>query len=386
MFPTTGTPTQIPYVDFSKRGDKNNLGPRLGLAWDLNDGRSVVRAGYGIYYNPINLIVTTNERTNFRQASITIANPSYPDPYMGQDPLRFVSTAPQNVNILANDLENIESHAVTTGFSQELMANVGVNVDFVYNRMMKVPQAIDINPRAQGTTGPRPLNQFARIEETRSNGEIDYTALMLRLEKRFDNRHMYGVSYTLAKSDGNVPSGGINSRVTQSEAPELDEGPAVNDRRHGLSVSGAVLLPYDITVGGGWSYRTTMPFSAVAGVDLNGDGVVSDYVPGTTRNMGNRDNTGMIAAVNAWRASRGLSSIAASQIDENDFQSVDLKVTKSFTVTGTHKVEIIGQVFNLFGRDNLQAAWVTNALSNAFGQVRQALNRQQAEVAIRYAW
>jgi len=386
IFPTTGTPTQIPYVDFSKRGDKNNFGPRLGLAWDLNEGRSVVRAGYGIYYNPMNLLVTTTERTNFRQASITIANPSYPDPYQGLSPERFVSTAPQNVSILDNDLENVESHASTVGFSQELMANVAVHVDVVYNRMMNVPQAIDINPRAQRTTGPRPLPQFARIEQTRSNGEIDYKALMLRLEKRFDNRYMYGLSYTLAKSEGNVPSGGINSRVTQSEAPQLDEGPAVNDRRHALALSGAVLLPYDINLGGAWSFRTTMPFSALAGIDLNGDGVNSDYVPGTTRTMGNRDSARMLDAVNTWRASRGLGAIPASQIGENDYNSVDLKVSKSFALVGTQRLEIIGQVFNVFGRDNLQAAWVTNSLSNAFGQIRQALNRQQGEVAIRFAW
>jgi len=385
-FPTTGTATQIPYVDFSKRGDRNNLGPRLGLAWDLNEGRSVVRAGYGIYYNPMNLIVTTVEHTNFRQANITITNPSYPDPYLGQDPLRFISTAPQNVSILANDLENAESHATTAGFSQELTTNLGVHLDVVYNRMIKVPQAIDINPRAQGTTGPRPLNQFARIEETRSNGEIDYKALMVRVDRRFDNRFLYTVSYTLAKSDGNVPSGGINSRVTQSEAPELDEGPAVNDRRHALVASGSVLLPYDISLGAVWQVRSTMPFSAQAGVDLNGDGVNTDYVPGTTRNIGNRDNGRLLQAVNAWRASRGLGAIPESQIDENDYGGVDVRAAKTFTLGGMRRLELIGQVFNLFGRDNLQAAWVTNALSNQFGRIRQSFNRQQGEVAIRFAW
>ena len=102
--------------------------------------------------------------------------------------------------------------------------------------------------------------------------------------------------------------------------------------------------------------------------------------------MGNRDSVRMLDAVNAWRASRGLTVIPASQIGENDFSSVDLKVSKSFAFAGTQRLELIAQVFNVFGRDNLQAAWVTNALSNAFGQIRQALNRQQGEVAIRFAW
>ena len=56
--------------------------------------------------------------------------------------------------------------------------------------------------------------------------------------------------------------------------------------------SGSVLLPYDINLGGVWTLRSTMPFSARAGRDLNGDGVATtDYVPGTTRNQGNRGDT-----------------------------------------------------------------------------------------------
>jgi hypothetical protein len=386
VFPTTGTPTQIPYVDFSKRGDKNNVGPRLGLAWDLNGGKSLVRAGYGVYYNPFTLIASSSEQANFRQASITIANPSYPDPYMGQDPLRFASTAPQNIAILANDVENVESYATTAGFSQELATNMAVHADFVYTQVRKVAQAIDINPRADGATGLRPLNQFARIEQTRSNGHLDYTALMLRLDRRFANRFLPTVSYTLGKSDGNVVSANVTSRVTQSEAPALDEGPTISDRRDVLVASGSVVLPYDISLGGVWTLRSTMPFSALAGVDVNGDGVNTDYVPGTSRTLGNTENGRMLQAVNAWRASRGLAAIPESQISKNDYNSVDLRVSKSISLRGTRKLELIGQLFNVFGRDNLQATWVTNALSNQFGSIRQAFNRQQGEVAIRFAW
>jgi hypothetical protein len=386
IFPTTGTATQIPYVEFGARGDTNNLGPRLGLAWDLNDSRSVVRAGYGIYYNPFNLIASSVEQTNFRQANITITNPSYPDPYGGQDPLRFASTAPQNISILANDAENVESHATTAGFSQELSTNMAIHADVVYTAVRKVTQARDINARASGATGPRPLNQFARIEQAASDGHIDYTALMLRLDRRFDNRFLYMASYTLAKSDGNVVSANTTSRMTQSEAPGLDEGPTISDRRHVLVASGSVLLPYDVQLGGVWTLRSTMPFSALAGVDVNGDGVNTDYVPGTSRNLGTRENGRMLQAVNAWRASRGLAAIPESQIDANDYNSLDLRVSKSIPLNGTKSIELIGQVFNVFGRDNLQATWITNALSNQFGRIRQAFNRQQGEVAIRFAW
>jgi hypothetical protein len=257
-------------------------------------------------------------------------------------------------------------------------------VDGVYNRMTKIPLTVDINPRSGLTTGPRPLPQFARIDETQSIGELTYKALMVRLDKRFDNRYTYLISYTLAKGDGNLASPGITSRITQAESPALDLGPAANDRRHSLVASGSVLLPYDVTLGGLWILRSTLPFSAIAGTDLNGDAFVTDYVPGTTRAMGTRNNARMLEAVNAWRAVNRLRSIPASQIDTNKYNSFDIRVSKSFPLRGNQRVELIGQVFNVFGTDNLEpVAWVTNALSDGFGRIGLASNRQQAELAVR---
>jgi hypothetical protein len=46
----------------------------------------------------------------------------------------------------------------------------------------------------------------------------------------------------------------------------------------------------------------------------------------------------------------------------------------------------IFQIVNLFGRDNLGgigSSFQTNALSDAFGQLPTAQNRQQAEIAVR---
>ena len=42
-------PRPLPYVDLSQRGDRNNFGPRVGFVYDpSNEGRSVLRGGYGI--------------------------------------------------------------------------------------------------------------------------------------------------------------------------------------------------------------------------------------------------------------------------------------------------------------------------------------------------
>ena len=106
-------------------------------------------------------------------------------------------------------------------------------------------------------------------------------------------------------------SGGTQSVVTDSAHINYDEGPNNSDRLHTLVASGSFLLPADVTIGGVFSYRSTMPFSAIAGVDINGDGNVTDYVPGTARNVFNRGNdAAMLAAVNAWRAVNNLGPIS----------------------------------------------------------------------------
>ncbi|MSO30323.1 MAG: hypothetical protein EXQ48_05175 [Acidobacteria bacterium] len=206
------------------------------------------------------------------------------------------------------------------------------------------------------------------------------------------------VSYTLAKGEGNIPFTGNNGRVTDSQNPRLDWGPTASDRRHVLVASGSYLLPAGVQVGAVWTVRSSMPFNAVAGADLNGDGVVSDFVPGTTRAMGNRDNAAMLTAVNTYRATLNLAPISSSHIDSNDYNAVDMRVNKSFSLGGSRKVELIAQVFNLLGRDNLPASggvggqagvapgWVLNVRSDSFGRINQAYNRQQAELAVRMGW
>ena len=126
------------------------------------------------------------------------------------------------------------------------------------------------------------------------------------------------------------------------------------------------------------------PFSARAGVDLNADGANTDYVPGTHKGQGNRDLD--IGLVNAWRASRALGPINPAQISKNDYNRVDVRVSKAFNLGTRRRLEGIFQVFNLFGRDNLGgigSSFQTNALSDSFGQLLTAQNRQQSEIAVR---
>jgi hypothetical protein len=371
-------------IDPSSRGDNNNWGPRFGFAWDVrSDGRTVVRLASGKYYGNVFAGTLRNEVNTYLQRSINLRNPTYPDPYGGRTPEQ-VATLSSNVAITADDIEQPESVALNVGLSRELRTNLAVHVDGVFSNGSKGSQIANINTPLNGV---RPYPTWGNINEYRSGGESEYRALYLRLDKRFSDRYQYLVSYTLARDKDRAAG---QATVVDFYHPEYDDGYSSQDRRHTIVASGAYVLPYDITVGAVWNYRSSRPFPARAGIDLNGDGAVTDYVPGTTKNVFNRGNDAeMLALVNTWRTSRGLAPIPESQLMTDEFKRVDVRVSKQVGLGGGRRAEVIAQVFNLFGNDSFGVGatpWQMNATSNAFGTLNTVYPRQQAELAIRFVW
>jgi hypothetical protein len=383
-----GRPRLAELVNPSSRADNDNWGPRFGLAWDVReDGRTVVRLATGKYYGNVFAATLRAEVNALLQSNVNIRNPSYPDPYGGLSPQAFVTvSATPNVSITDDNIEQPESKSLNVGLSHELRPNLAIHVDGVYAKGTKASQIANINT-PDPVTGLRPRPTWGNINQYRSAGESDYRALYLRLDKRFSDRYQYLVSYTLAKE---TDRGAGQATVVDFYHPEYDEGYGAQDRRHTVVASGAILLPMDVTVGAVWNYRSSRPFSARAGVDLNRDGAVTDYVPGTTRNVFNRGNDDqMLALVNAWRAQSGRAPIAASQIMTDEFQRFDLRASKQIGLGGGRRAELIAQVFNLFGTDSFgigAAPWQMNATSNAFGTINTVHPRQQAELAVRFVW
>jgi hypothetical protein len=228
----------------------------------------------------------------------------------------------------------------------------------------------------------RPLANWGNVTQLAANGWSDYRAIYVRLDKRFANGYQYLLSYTRDWTENSV------NNVTDYYNPDLETGPT--GRKHSLVASGYARIPYDISLGAVWTIRSALPFDALSGVDLTGDGTV-DRVPGVTRNMAGRDSEGtarLLELVNAWRAVRGLAAIPEGQIESSDFNRVDLRLSRTFNLPSGTNVEVLMQVFNLFGRDNLiggtGGAFQNSALSNSFGRYTVAGARQEMELGVRF--
>jgi hypothetical protein len=354
---------RIPYQgDPSKRGAKLNFGPRFGLTWDpLGHSNDIVRAGYGIYYNNIQTELNEYEKQNYQVCNITISNPGYPNPYGGLSPSSFCSTAPPNVYIMSPDFRNSYSQQFSVGYTHQFGPNLSIIADGVYQHILRDWRRQDLNFPVNGV---RPIASFGQILQQASIGKAKYKALYLRLDKRFSNRYLATVSYTLASAKDNNPQ----TLVTNYANYNQDFGPSNIDRRNALVASGSVILPYKITLGGIWTVRSSQPYNAYSGV-FDADGT-SQYVPGTSRNQGNRG------------LNLSLIGVPASQIQSSKYNDFDLRVSKTVFTREQKSLEVIGQAFNLFGHLNLLAAnQVTNATSKTFGEITNASNAQEGELA-----
>jgi TonB dependent receptor len=366
--------------DPSKRGSKKDFGPRFGLAWDiLGDGKNVFRAGYGIYYANIQTLQNFPELRDYAQCSVLINKPAYPDPYGGQTPTQFCSTAAPSPTILDPSFRNPYSQQFNGGFSREIAREFSIHVDGVYEHTSHDYRTVDLN---YPINGARPYPQFNRILDHDPIGRAKYEALYVRAEKRFAKRYQFLVSYTFARNEDD----NAEAQVTTAANYGLDWGPANADRRHNLVASGIVQLPAGFTFGAVWTVRSALPFSALSNTtDIDG---IRQYVPGTTRNQGNRNLN--LAIVNAYRATLGLGAV--TEIDSSRYNGMDVRLTRPFRLRGDRlKLDLGVQVFDLFGTENLgvpsgqmtAGGNTTTASSPNFGRILGVLNNtlQQAELS-----
>lgn len=380
---TSGFPVTLPFVDVSKRGNRLNVAPRLGFAWAPKaDGRTVVRGGYGIYYGHVRIGANLNEFFNYKQYTVNITNPPYPDPYQGQDPMKFIVAGPANIGILANDFRQPYSQVFSLGGSHQISSDFAVHVDGIYNLTLRDRKIQDINPR--NSAGVRALQAFGRIDEHESTAQMKYRGVYVKAEKRYSHRTQFLVSYTYTNSADNNPL----VRYIDPFDQKLDWGPSNAERRHGVVASGTVLLPWNVNFSCIWTLRSQLPWTAVAGRDLNRDGFNTDLVPGTTRNSGGRDLD--IGAVNRWRQSNSLGPISGDQIDSSRVNLVDTRLSKPIPLSERIRLDLVLQAFNSLNTRNLQDQFgggrVTNSLSQFVGHILTARPSRQLELAARLTW
>jgi hypothetical protein len=404
---------------------RTNISPMLGFAWTATaNGKTVVRAGAGRYYDPIG---STNAGDLFseRQAlfplgtgRLTELGDSKLSSFTGRDllailpairaPLEAVLNpnnrdfAVRNIN-LTKQASNLTDPAyqtpyavhVSAGVQRELGQNVVVSADVVWRRFAHTfITGIDYNrwDSAQGPVIPKCVDDTrddlsavcsnGAILFSNTSGRSRYQGLLLRAEKRFSHRTQFLASYALGSwvgtngvAIGALFNTGFNGGFNNDNWLE-NYGPLPTDVRHVLNVSGLSELPGQFQVAVSLSAYSRPPFSAfVFNKDFNGDGTKSDLLPGTTvnqfgRGLGKADLERLVESYNQQHPDpKAQITLPATYSFNDNFFTLDVRVTRVFAfASGKARVMLLAEVFNLFNTANLTGYGGDLTQPGTFGQ------------------
>ena len=360
LFPTLDAKAAYP-LSRSISNDTNNVAPRLGVTWiPADDQKTVVRGGYGIYYDSpgLNLATTAAQRStrllSYQVSGSDSRSPVLPNLLATADP--NFSVVP-SINAFDADYQVTFAHNASVQVSRELMRDLSMTAGYSYWAHRNAPYIHDVNlpapvgqledgrPVYSGASN-RPTPQFRAINLVSSGASGTYHGLDLSLRRRFRNGLQFTVNYgySRARNNGDL----VGGTVMDPSSLGRDWGPSNLDQPHTVSTqwSYAPALKSVLRVLNGLQFSGTtfsssgFPFSPLAGSDLNADLVLNDRLPGTSRNSARLPN----------------------------FLQTDLRVSRRIGLGGRRALELMIESENAFNRLNATSV-VTQQRASDFGRI-----------------
>jgi hypothetical protein len=268
----------------------------------------------------------------------------------------FVRTSGGRAIYLPGDaLDLPRVHNWTLGLAKALFNETSIEIDAIHSVQKDLQTGRDLNLPARGplSRNPRPFPQFSSVTSYDGTRTAYYDALQTSFKSRYRSAN-FQVSYTFSKaiSDGTDDNASTSTDPFNTFGND-DRGLDENDRRHALSWSSIVQLPYGVQLSGIVWLRTGNPWDVTAGVDLDGDGNRQDRPAGLAKNSGGRRSESNLAIINAFRASRALPPITMEQLAQLPAERViDIRATKQIRLGGSSRLDVFLEAYNLFNTVN----------------------------------
>jgi len=386
--------------------DRTNFGPRIGAAYDINnDGKTVVRAGYGLYYGrtPNGTIFNALTQTGILDPSLNVIGlrlqptqagaPAFPNTLANIPPTAAGSTT---LSLLNPNFRRPRLQEINAGVERQLARNLSVSASFIYTKGDRLPVTFDTNlpapaftrtfqlpdgstfsvPFSAGLTrtaagvtqnlnASRPNPNFGSIDEQRSIGETFYKALFVEVKRRFSNNFQFNLAYTLAKAenlsgsaggDGSGPETPFSgSRLQNQFDPISNRAAAPTDQRHRLVLNGIFNLPQiqsdsrilrafvnGYRLSGIYTAESGRPFSAVISLP---------NIPFTQDGAQFNGFGGLLGQGSSSDQNIAPNIKRDSNYGQPNYR-LDLRLARDIKLTERVTLELIGEGFNIFNRSN----------------------------------
>jgi hypothetical protein len=409
--------------------DKNNIAPRLGIAWDpRGDGRMSIRAAAGIFYGSTtgNEWNTTADNQPFtvRQTFPTVFTLS--DPYrnlpggVGPFPFNYDPASPRftlPATVFGTDLDFVwpYTYQVNLTVEKEILRNFSVSASYVGALGRKLPASVDRNYPVFGP-GATTANVNARrpylpgtigaARVLQSTFTSDYHGLQLSAERRgthFSAKAYY--SFGKALEDVDYQGGGLPA-VQNSNRLELDRARTSADRTHSFVLSGIWKVDYFKesksvvrALLNGWTISTIVtlqsgtPLTIGSGQDRNLDGTANDRadIVGDPKLDSGRPREELIeqwfnTAAFAQPAIGNDGTASRSIVVGPGYRNVDLGVFRDIGLPGRTVLQIRVEATNVLNIVNLQNPGLGLNAPATFGKIRTARDMRRIQLGARVSF
>jgi hypothetical protein len=352
--------------------------PRVGVAWDVRgDGRSLLRASWGVYYARQNMLsqvgsVTTNglqQQTIFTSSDnlrmFGATTPTWPG-VLSPSPVPEGQFPPfSGVRVFHRDYKNPHVFAYNVAYEHQLMPDVAGYVDFTWNEGKNLTRFLDynrINPVCCNTgvnTGStytysrRWGPQLDEVMVANSLGESRYRGVTLGVRKRFSSGFQVEGNYVLAKDEDNDSNerDPFTDRSFNFFDLSKDWGPADRDIRHKMNLFGYFTIPHGFWANTRVQYRSAQPITASPRI-LNGD-------------------------------DRGRNG----ERKDNEFFTFDWRLGRPFRFGMRYELTPIIEMFNTFNNTNNINPFSTPPLFDFNGYLRSGVgDPRQVQVAVKFVF
>ncbi len=388
-----------PFYSAGRPNDVNNVQPRLGFAWQLND-KTVVRGGSGLYYADALTIDAFWPYYNAQLARIQINNDGRPDfaanPLNGQTLPTYAAAqglfcnSPQQATNFANwraanftgaapcllnayqempapndymkQARNLQS---SIGIQRQLGSTMAFDVDYIHTNGRFEKDTLDnINLTYNSATGVNlpytnraalPYPQYGIMSMIPHNTRSGYKAMQTSFTKRMSQHWQASATYTLSAlyDAQNQPFSGLNI-VPFDVADDLgnEYTLAETDQRHRAVFSGIWEVGHGFQLSGLHYFGAGIRAVTLYGGDVRGVGA-----GGSARLRPN----GTIVPRNDY--------VQPSQ------NKTDLRVQQRIPLGGRVNIDLLAEVFNVFNAENFTMVTqesAANYLKPSVGQNRAA--------------
>src|SRR6266511_78578 len=402
--------------------------PRLGFSWDpFGNGKTVIRGGAGIYYDRTLLNPVRDAGTNAPFATVaTITNgrqfttPANLSGLSGfNNPLDTIGSSGtgrplvQALTVFDFDMPPGAVYGYSLGVQRELPGRFVIDVSYVGNQARHLTHRRDLNfvspnvALARNSSGNfinantdtvRQYLGYSTIRSQENTGSSSYNSLQISAQRRVSLGLTTSIAYTWSKALNNFDTETSDLRTPFDAS--LDKGNASFDRRHVFAMSYVYALPFfeerrGLTkqLLGGWQVSGVVTLQTGQFVNITGGSrastspsngygsnldLVGDWraVPGGQTATPVFDSSGAYVSggwINraAYVPRTGLiGNVGRNLIALPGTENFNLTLMKRVTLNEKFKLQLRGEVFNLFNHPNFRTL-VTNFSASNFGALTQ---------------